>query len=82
MFQNQVRTRLAGSVIPLPQKKTNAFASGDHSVQREGDRLGVNCAGCWNGLALLATVLNVLAHGVQDALLGLLNGLPETIDAG
>ncbi len=82
MFQNQVGTRLAGSAIPLPQKKADEFASGNHSVQRERNRLRVNGAGRRNGPAFLAAVPDVEAHGLQDAFLGLLDGLPETVDAG
>ena len=75
-----MRTRLAGSAIPVTQKKTDEFARGNHSIQGEGDGLGVNGAGCWDGLALLTAVFDVKAHRFQNALLGLLDGLPETID--
>src|SRR5258707_1055617 len=80
MFQDQMGTGLAGSAIPLTQKKSNEFASGNHSVQGEGDSLGVNGAVCRDGLALLTAVFNVKAHRFQDALLCLFDGLPEAID--
>src|SRR5713226_3644119 len=81
LFQNQVRTSLPGLPIPLPEKEANEFASGNHSVHRECDGLRVNGAGCGNGLAFLATVLDVQAHGLQDALFGLLDGFPDPVDA-
>ena len=81
VLQNQVRTGLSGLAIPLPQKKTNELASGNHSIQGKRDRLGVDSASCWNGLAFFTAVLDVKAHGLQDAFLGLLDGLPEAIDA-
>src|SRR6266849_10816791 len=59
-----------------------AGGSGNHSVQRERNRLRVNGAGRRNGPAFLAAVPDVEAQCLQDAFLGLLDGLPETVDAG
>ncbi len=58
------------------------FTSRNHSVHRECDGLRVNGAGGGNGLAFLAAVPDVEAHGLQDAFLGLLDGLAKTVDAG
>src|SRR5207253_10139262 len=80
MFQNQVRTGLANFAIAVAEKESNEFASGNHSVHRECDGLRVNGAGCGNGLAFLAAVPDVEAHGLQDAFLGLLAGLAKTVD--
>jgi len=82
MFQNQVRTGLANFAIAVAEKESNEFASGNHSVHRECDGLRVNGAGCGNGLAFLAAVPDVEAHGLQDAFLGLLDGLAKTVDTG
>ena len=81
MLENQMRAGLAGAVIALPEKKPDKFASGDHLVHCEGDGLGVDGARLGNGLALFPAMLNVQAHGLQDAFLGLFDGLAEAIDA-
>jgi len=80
MLQNEVRTGLASFAIALTEKKANELAGGNHSIQRECDRLRVNHAGRRNGLAFLSAVLDVKAHGLQDAFLGLLDGFSQTID--
>ena len=82
MFQNQVRTSLAGFAIAVAQEEPNKFASGNHSVQRECDGLRVNGASCGNGLAFLAAMLDVETHGLQYTFLGLFDGLAKTIDSG
>ena len=82
MLQNQVRTGLANFAIAVTQEEPNEFASGNHSVHRECDGLRVNGAGCGNGLAFLAAVPDVEAHGLQDAFLGLLDGLAKTVNTG
>ncbi len=81
MFQNQVRAGLTRFAIAVTDEESNEFASGNHSVHRECDGFRVNGAGGGNGLAFLATVLNIDAHSLQNAFLGLLDGLAETIDA-
>jgi hypothetical protein len=80
MFQDQMRTGLAGFAIPLTEKKTDEFARGNHSIQGEGDGLGVNGAGCRDGFALFSAVFDVKTHRFQNTLLGLLDGLSETIN--
>src|SRR5437899_2941453 len=82
MLQNQVRAGLANFAIAVTQEEPNEFTSGNHSVQRERDGFRVNGASGGNGLTFLAAVLDVQAHGLQDAFLGLLNRLAETINSG
>src|SRR2546422_9039733 len=77
-----MRTGLAGSAIPVPDKESNEFAGRNHSIQRKRDGLGVNCAGCWNGLAFLTAVFDVKAHGLEDAFLGRVNRFAEAVNTG
>lgn len=81
MLENQMRTSLPGPAIPLTQEETNELAGGNHSIQGERDCLSIDSAGCRNGLTFFAAMLDVEAHGFQDALLGLFDGLAQAVDA-
>ena len=82
MFQDQMRARLANLMIAVPEKKADEFRSRNHLFYRERDGLSINGASRWNRLAFLPAVLNVETHGLQDAFLGVFDGLAKPINSG
>lgn len=79
MLQDEVRTSLTSFVVAVTKQETNEFASGNHSVEGQRDRLGIDRASFWNRLALFAALLNVEPHSFKDADLGFVDGFAKTI---
>lgn len=72
-------TGLTSFVVAVAKQETNEFASGNHSVKCQRDRLGVDCASFWNRLALFAALLNVEPHRFKDADFGFVDGFAQAI---
>lgn len=76
-----MRTSLTSFVVAVTKQETNEFASGNHSVEGQRDRLGINRASFRNRLALFAALLNVEPHSLKDADFGFVDGFAKAIYA-
>ena len=81
MFEDQMGTRLTGLPVTLPQKESKKFSGLRHLVDGERNCFRVNCSSGGNRFAVLLALLDVEAHGFEDAALGSLNCPAKTVDS-
>lgn len=72
---------LASFVVAVAKQETNEFASGNHSVKCQRDRLGIDRASFRNRLTLFAALLNVEPHSFKDADFGFVDGFAKAVYA-
>jgi hypothetical protein len=67
--------------ITVPEEELEQVARSRHLVQRQSDRLGVDCASWGNRPAVFPAALDVKPHRFQNAALRCFDGLSEAVDA-